>query len=130
MVGPYMKMELIGEGSFGEVWSAQSVSPPSVLRDAKVEIVVVKIPKRTRPDSAPSLDIEAQILRKLNHPRIIRIRDFVPGVYLTMDHAAGNVAELILRGTLSIGQIARFLYGILEGLEYIHIKGFLHLDLK
>lgn len=82
-----------------------------------------------------SLYNEIQILRKLDHPNIIKLHE----VYETGNHIymvqtylkGGDLFDTILsKGSFSEKKAAEILYQILQALQYIHAKGIMHRDLK
>ena len=130
----------LGSGSFGDAYLVHHVSRPHVL-------LVVKIPRGLGERAAQSrvmLASEATRLRELFHPGIVQFHDFVSApppstqAYLVMAYAeGGSLADWVRcreaagqQGRLSDGEISRVIYGLLRALEYLHLKGVLHLDVK
>ena len=68
----------------------------------------------------------------MNHPNIVTVHDFFErdGVpYIAMEYLErGSLRPWV--GTLTLGQIARVLEGLLDGLSYAATKGIVHRDLK
>ena len=79
---------------------------------------------------------EARTMAALNHPNVISCYDIITTeehVFLIMEYIPGglNVKDLILRfGKLDATIVIRILTDVVEGLSYIHQKGFIHQDLK
>ncbi len=82
---------------------------------------------------------EAQLLRQLDHPAIIRIADcgYVDSAnksrpYLVMDYFAGGTLEEHVKkhGVLSVDELLAVARSVAEGLQAAHGKGILHRDVK
>lgn len=78
---------------------------------------------------------EAKILKELDHPNIVKFldikvtRNFVKIYMEYMD--GGSIAEKIKNNGPIFEDFARiYLFQILKGLEYLHIKDIMHRDLK
>lgn len=123
-------VSVLGNGSFGAAVLVRPLAQPGTL-------LVLKIP--TTIHARTILRSEAEILCSLSHPRVIGFRECiaVPGkdiVLLLMEYAeSGSLADFIRRRRrepLSACESARVIHGILQALEYMHLKGILHLDIK
>lgn len=88
---------------------------------------------------AKGLDIftrEARTLAQFAHPNIVRIRDCFNAnatAYLVMDYHQGLPLDQLVRregGQLSENQAKALMLPILDGLQAVHDKGFLHRDIK
>lgn len=79
---------------------------------------------------------EASTLATLKHPSIVNVVNFFRAngtVYMVMEHQEGvNLQEYIrrYRGGLSETFLRTVFPPLLEGLEFIHSRGLLHLDIK
>ncbi|MFO7640576.1 MAG: bifunctional serine/threonine-protein kinase/formylglycine-generating enzyme family protein [Candidatus Competibacteraceae bacterium] len=78
---------------------------------------------------------EARILAQVNHPGVVRVRDFFEAngsAYIVMDYEDGEpLSQLLQREkTLSEEQVRRLLDDVLPALEAVHGLGYLHRDLK
>ncbi|KAK0426623.1 hypothetical protein QR680_009813 [Steinernema hermaphroditum] len=134
----YLKLEKIGEGTYGVVFKGQ-------LRSDKKEFVAMK---RIRMDldneGVPSTAMrEIAILKELSHPNIVGLKDVIIArnkrnemqlhlifEYIDMDlrmfldkiHKTGNKMNLPI--------VKSFTHQLLKGLAYIHVRRMLHRDLK
>ena len=79
---------------------------------------------------------EARTLARFDHPNVVRTRSFFEQngtAYLVMDYLQGvNLAEHLAMqgGRLTEQQAAEIMLPVLNGLQEVHAKGFLHRDIK
>jgi formylglycine-generating enzyme required for sulfatase activity len=78
---------------------------------------------------------EARILAQVNHPGVVRVRDFFEAngtAYIVMDYEDGEPLSQILQRekTLPEEQVRRLIDDVLPALEAVHGLGYLHRDLK
>jgi serine/threonine protein kinase len=126
LAGRYRLDQRIATGGFAEVWRAF---------DQELErIVAVKIPKRDIVGAAEAFLGEARRVARLKHPSIVPIHDvglgndecFFVGAYVE----GGSLADRLLEGPLSAGQVCPWLIAIAEALEHAHAAGVIHRDIK
>ena len=78
---------------------------------------------------------EARILAQVNHPGVVRVRDFFEAngtAYIVMDYEDGEPLSQMLQREKTLGeeQVRRLLNDVLPALEAVHAQGYLHRDLK
>ena len=78
---------------------------------------------------------EARVLAQLSHANIVSIKRFFEAhgtAYLVMEYCDGKPLDEIIRdrGPLNESQLNEILFPLLDGLEHVHGKAFLHRDVK
>lgn len=86
-------------------------------------------------NSQMTLYNEIEILRRCDHPNIIKLYEVFEGkthIYMVQNYVkGGELYEAIMtRGRFSEKQAAKILHQILLALDYLHGKGIMHRDLK
>ena len=84
-------------------------------------------------DASQRFAREAQILARLNHPRIVTVHDYgalAKSQYLVMEYVPGPTLRDLLRSSAIGGHALRIADNICEAVEYAHSMGVLHRDLK
>jgi serine/threonine-protein kinase len=125
-LGEYVLESILGTGAFATVYRARHVAFPD-------DVVAAKI---LSPRGSPHwLRREAEALRTLDHPRIVRVRGFDPEhspPYLLLELVAGpSLRELLgSRGRLTPHEACRLTGEVLEGLAHAHVRSGVHADLK
>jgi serine/threonine protein kinase len=126
----YELQELIGDGAVATVWRARDKTS-----GASVAIKLMR-PKSFDLEDVQRLAQEVEILRKLNHPSIVRLFD--TGVdeggnpYIAMEHVKGITlrAKLDTTPILPIADVAEIIGQICSGLADAHEQGVIHRDIK
>ena len=120
----------LGEGGMGVVYLARRESDGS-----SVALKVIKPVVAAREAVLGRFLREASILRKLEHPNIVRFHDigFAEGrLYFAMEYVDGtSVADTLkARGPLAIPAAVGLTRHVLRALGYAHALGFVHRDIK
>ena len=126
-VSEYLLDEVIGAGSFGQVWKAHH----HIWKD---KVVAVKIP--TDSQYVRNLQREGVTIHGLNHPNIVRAIGLDPYgdvPYFVMEFVDGVALRALIdkhpKG-MPVRPAHRILCGILRALDHAHGAGVVHRDIK
>ena len=126
-IGKYLIRDLISDDGRAVVFSAFD---PDLNR----QVVIKTNRKDAKPSDLESLRHEGRILSQLDSPNIVRciaIEEHESRQFLVLEHVNGrNIAQWLDRHTPDLKQTFKLVRGILAGLEDVHSRGLLHLDLK
>ena len=125
----YKKMKLLGRGGFGEVWL---VTHKETHKDFAMKIIKKM---STNPNEEKLLMNEIQMLKSLDHPKILKVLEFysTPEQYyiITEYCALGELFnELRKVEKFDEGQAAFLMNQIFRAVAYCHSQNVIHRDLK
>ncbi|KAK4424439.1 putative serine/threonine-protein kinase [Sesamum alatum] len=127
----FEKLDKIGQGTYSSVYRARDLETGKIVALKKVRFVNMD------PESVRFMSREILILRRLDHPNVMRLEGLVTSrvsgnlylVFEYMEHdLAGLAASPVVRFTEP--QIKCFMQQMLRGLEHCHNRGVLHRDIK
>jgi cyclin-dependent kinase-like len=125
----YEIIKVIGEGAYGVVLKAK--------RRENGEFVAIKKFKESDDDELIKKTIvrEMTVLRSLEHRNIVELREaFRKGglVHLVFEYLDNNLLELLNSNQHGLPNkvIARCIFQVLEGLQYMHSLNYVHRDIK
>ena len=122
----YTVLKTIGEGSFGKVY----------LVKHKINGVVraMKVIHRTDKDADLEVLNEINILKKIDHPNIVKIFGFFiskSNYYLLTEYCeGGDLFDLINSNNFTEMQVAYIMYQIFSAINYCHKMKIIHRDIK
>ena len=122
----YRLDELIAEGGFAQVYRAY---------DTELQrTVAVKIPKPSKLESKDAFLAEARRVARLKHDSIVPVHDVgVEGdtCFIVTEYVeGGSLADKLVSGRIPREQALRWVSEIADALEYAHLNGVIHRDVK
>ncbi|XP_010262643.1 PREDICTED: serine/threonine-protein kinase ATG1c [Nelumbo nucifera] len=129
VVGDYIVSRQIGSGSFSVVWHARHRVQGTEV--AIKEIAMDRLSKKLQ----ESLLSEIFILKRINHPNIIRLHDIieVPGrIHLVLEYCRGGDLSMYIHrhGRVPEATAKHFMQQLVAGLQVLHDNNLIHRDLK
>jgi len=128
-LGPYTLGALIGKGGMASVYRAHQ---QSMGRDVAIKIMAADLTEND--EFVARFEREARVIARLQHPHILPVIDFGRSdklVYLVMRLIEGGTLSARMRQTpLTLQQVNQLLSQIGSALEYAHLHGVIHRDLK
>jgi len=129
-LGPYRLLNLVRAGKTCQVWEAIHDS-----ENRRYALKVVPPEYRKNSEQLTLLKIEKAVGVTLDHPRVIKVYDFVADrihAYLIMDYfPAPNMKQLILSGMEDMMHLMpKAIEQACEGLSHLHSRGWVHRDIK
>lgn len=126
VAGRYRIESRLSEGAMGTVYRARSDDGPQVA-----------IKRLVDPEDAARFEIEARLLSRLDHPRIVRVVEHVEDEgshYLVMDLVEGPDLNRVMleRGEpgLPVEEVLEYVRQASEALQYVHEQNVVHRDVK
>src|SRR5690349_7575085 len=135
-IGPYTLVERIGEGGFGEVWTADQKEP--VRRRVAIKILKPGMDSR---EVLARFEVERQALALMEHPSVAKVFDAgrtdassplgAGRSYFVMEHVAGlAIHDYCDTARLRIRQRLELFIQVCRAVHHAHTKGLIHRDLK
>ena len=123
----YQKIKLLGDGAFGEVWLVRN----QILG----KDLAMKIIEKSPHSNVNQITNEINILKKLDHPNILKILDFHLShdkFYLITDYCPEGELfnEIQVKKIFSEKEAAPIIYQVLSAIRYCHKMRIIHRDIK
>ncbi|PID39825.1 MAG: hypothetical protein CSA65_06740 [Proteobacteria bacterium] len=127
LAGRYRLGELLGSGGMGRVYAATDL-----LSSDRVAVKVFTAPGGAQGRDAYKRFVrEASITGGLDHPHIVRLRDFNEEMgFIVLEHMDGGTLADRLRPRLGVAACRSVALQVLDGLAAAHQRGIVHRDLK
>jgi len=131
LLDQYYLRELVGQGGMADVYLAWDR-----LRSTKMAVKVLRRDLTTNPKSFQLFAKEAELLRKLEHPNIVRLYEFEKEediVFIIMDWVEGtNLRQAIVEGKrpFTLPDVSNILQPVCSALHFAHQNQVFHCDIK
>lgn len=127
----FEKIDKVGQGTYSNVYKARDSYTGKIVALKKVRF------DNLEPESVRFMAREILILRRLDHPNVVKLRGLVTSrmscsLYLVLDYMDHDLAGLAAspRITFSESQVKCYMQQLLSGLEHCHRSHVLHRDIK
>ncbi|KAJ4950501.1 hypothetical protein NE237_027333 [Protea cynaroides] len=127
----FEKLDKIGQGTYSNVYRARDLETGKIVAMKKVRFVNMD------PESVRFMAREIYILRKLDHPNVMKLEGLVTSrmscsLYLVFEYMEHDLAGLAATPSIKFTepQIKCYMQQLLHGLEHCHNRGVLHRDIK
>ncbi|XP_022039325.1 probable serine/threonine-protein kinase At1g54610 isoform X2 [Helianthus annuus] len=127
----FEKIDKIGQGTYSNVYKARDLITGKIVALKKVRF------DNLEPESVKFMAREILILKKLNHPNIIKLQGLVTSrmsssLYLVFEYMEHDLSGLqAVQGVkFTEPQVKCYIKQLLSGLEHCHENGVLHRDIK
>ncbi|KAG6477592.1 protein IMPAIRED IN BABA-INDUCED STERILITY 1-like [Zingiber officinale] len=127
----FEKLEKIGQGTYSNVFRACEIDTGRIVALKKVRF------DNFEPESVRFMAREILILRKLDHPNIVKLEGIITSrlscsIYLVFEYMEHDLAGLSSSPDIkfSESQIKCYMHQLLLGLNQCHSRGIMHRDIK
>ncbi|KAH7685127.1 [RNA-polymerase]-subunit kinase protein [Dioscorea alata] len=125
------KLDKIGQGTYSSVYKARDLETGKFVALKKVRFINMD------PESVRFMAREIHILRKLDHPNVLKLQGIVTSrmsgsLYLVFEYMEHDLAGLAATPGIkfSESQVKCFMKQLFSGLDHCHSQGVLHRDIK
>ncbi|KAH6772036.1 Protein kinase superfamily protein [Perilla frutescens var. hirtella] len=127
----FEKIDKIGQGTYSNVYKAKDLITGKIVALKKVRF------DNLEPETVRFMAREILVLRKLNHPNVIKLEGLVisrmsSSLYLIFEYMEHDLAGLTAFQNVRFTepQVKCYMKQLLSGLEHCHKNGVLHRDIK
>ncbi|KAG2677824.1 hypothetical protein I3760_12G114800 [Carya illinoinensis] len=131
MIIPFLFLLQIGQGTYSNVYMARDLEHNKTVALKKVRF------DNLEPESVRFMAREIHILRRLDHPNVIKLEGLVTSrmscsLYLVFEYMEHDLAGLASHPGLKFteAQVKCYTQQLLQGLDHCHSHGVLHRDIK
>ncbi|KAG6527349.1 hypothetical protein ZIOFF_009448 [Zingiber officinale] len=127
----FEKLDKIGQGTYSSVYRARDLDNKKIVALKKVRF------DNLEPESVKFMAREILILRRLDHPNIVKLEGLVTSrmscsLYLVFEYMEHDLAGLASSPGLKFSepQVKCYMQQLLHGLDHCHNREILHRDIK
>ncbi|XP_074296668.1 putative serine/threonine-protein kinase At1g54610 [Silene latifolia] len=127
----FEKLDKIGQGTYSSVYRARDLDQRKIVALKKVRF------DNLDPESVRFMAREIHILRRLDHPNVIKLEGLVTSrmscsLYLVFEYMEHDLAGLASHPAVKFteSQVKCYMQQLLGGLDHCHSRGILHRDIK
>ncbi|CAL5444935.1 unnamed protein product [Camellia sinensis] len=127
----FEKLEKIGQGTYSSVFRARHLETGRIVALKKVRF------DNFEPESIRFMAREIMILRRLDHPNIIKLEGLITSrlscsIFLVFEYMEHDISGLLSCPDVSFSesQVKCYMKQLLSGLEHCHSRGIMHRDIK
>lgn len=127
----FEKLDKIGQGTYSSVYKARDLTNNKIVALKRVRF------DNMDPESVKFMAREIVILRKLDHPNVIKLEGMITSrnscsLYLVFEYMEHDLTGLAsLPGVkFTESQVKCYMQQLLSGLDHCHSRGVLHRDIK
>ncbi|KAM1788563.1 hypothetical protein ACFX15_037993 [Malus domestica] len=127
----FEKLAKIGQGTYSNVYKARDLISGKIVALKKVRF------DNSEPESVKFMAREINVLRKLDHPNVIKLEGLVTSrmscsLYLVFEYMEHDLSGLAATSGVKFTepQVKCYMKQLLSGLEHCHNHGVLHRDIK
>ncbi|KMZ76427.1 Protein kinase superfamily protein [Zostera marina] len=127
----FEKIDKIGQGTYSNVYKARDIMTGKIVALKKVRF------DNMEPESVKFMAREINILRRLDHPNIVKLEGLVTSrmtcsLYLVFEYMEHDLAGLAASPSIKFteAQVKCYMTQLLSGLEHCHSRHVLHRDVK
>ncbi|PSS07946.1 Serine/threonine-protein kinase [Actinidia chinensis var. chinensis] len=127
----FEKLEKIGQGTYSSVFRARDLGTGRIVALKKVRF------DNFEPESVRFMAREIMILRRLDHPNIIKLEGLISSrlscsIYLVFEYMEHDISGLLSCPDIkfSEAQVKCYMKQLLSGLDHCHSRGVMHRDIK
>ncbi|KAL5582237.1 hypothetical protein UlMin_014679 [Ulmus minor] len=127
----FEKLEKIGQGTYSSVFRAREVETGRMVALKKVRF------DNFQPESIRFMAREILILRRLDHPNIMKLEGLITSgsstsMYLVFEYMEHDLAGLVSSPEIKFteAQVKCYMRQLLSAVEHCHLRGIMHRDIK